>query len=154
MAADAPARWGDPVKLSETVTLDPIVDARLRWKRWMQPKGQRSDPAPRRDGVEGGVLASGRLAEATGTLALGKHYSGFSYATPSDQYRLRWPRLAIRRAWGSTGCKSSMPRALTVTLGRQRVNLDDQRFIGAAAWRQHEQTFDAARAEMRSAAGA
>lgn len=33
----------------------------------------------------------------------------------------------------------------TLTLGRQRINLDDQRFIGGVAWRQDEQTFDAAR---------
>jgi hypothetical protein len=33
----------------------------------------------------------------------------------------------------------------TATLGRQRINLDDQRFIGGVAWRQDEQTFDAAR---------
>jgi len=28
-------------------------------------------------------------------------------------------------------------------LGRQRINLDNQRFVGAVAWRQNEQTFDA-----------
>lgn len=33
----------------------------------------------------------------------------------------------------------------TITLGRQRINLDDQRFVGAAGWRQNEQTFDALR---------
>jgi len=32
---------------------------------------------------------------------------------------------------------------ITATLGRQRINLDDQRFIGSVAWRQDEQTFDA-----------
>jgi hypothetical protein len=32
-----------------------------------------------------------------------------------------------------------------VTLGRQRIVFDDQRFIGAVAWRQDEQTFDALR---------
>jgi hypothetical protein len=34
---------------------------------------------------------------------------------------------------------------LTATFGRQRINLDDQRFVGGAAWRQDEQTFDAVR---------
>ena len=29
-------------------------------------------------------------------------------------------------------------------IGRQRINLDDQRFVGGVAWRQLEQTFDAA----------
>ncbi len=35
----------------------------------------------------------------------------------------------------------------SVTLGRQRINLDDQRFVGNANWRQNEQTFDAARVD-------
>jgi hypothetical protein len=35
------------------------------------------------------------------------------------------------------------PAGTNVLLGRQRLNLDNQRFIGAAAWRQNEQTFDA-----------
>ena len=30
----------------------------------------------------------------------------------------------------------------TVTLGRQRIVLDDQRFVGNVGWRQNEQTFD------------
>lgn len=38
-------------------------------------------------------------------------------------------------------------KVFSATLGRQRINLDDQRFIGAVAWRQDEQTFDAARAD-------
>ena len=38
-------------------------------------------------------------------------------------------------------------RTYTVTLGRQRINIDDQRFVGGVAWRQDEQTFDAVRAD-------
>jgi hypothetical protein len=33
----------------------------------------------------------------------------------------------------------------TVTLGRQRIVLDDHRFVGNVGWRQNEQTFDALR---------
>lgn len=33
----------------------------------------------------------------------------------------------------------------TVTVGRQRIELDDQRFIGSVSWRQDQQTFDGAR---------
>jgi hypothetical protein len=33
----------------------------------------------------------------------------------------------------------------TITLGRQLINIDDQRFVGAVGWRQNEQTFDALR---------
>src|SRR5579872_2637454 len=33
-------------------------------------------------------------------------------------------------------------RDLDIVAGRQRIILGDQRFIGNAGWRQHEQTFD------------
>ena len=38
--------------------------------------------------------------------------------------------------------------AFSTTVGRQRVLLDDQRFVGNVGWRQDEQTFDAARADV------
>ena len=36
-----------------------------------------------------------------------------------------------------------------VVLGRQRINLDNQRFVGGVGWRQNEQTFDAATLRTR-----
>jgi len=44
---------------------------------------------------------------------------------------------------------TSLP-GTTVTLGRQRILLDDQRFVGNSGWRQNEQTFDALRVVNRS----
>ena len=38
--------------------------------------------------------------------------------------------------------------ALNVTGGRQRILLDDQRFVGGVGWRQNEQTYDALRAQI------
>ena len=38
----------------------------------------------------------------------------------------------------------------TITLGRQRINLDDQRFVGNVGWRQTEQTYDALRVVNKS----
>ena len=38
----------------------------------------------------------------------------------------------------------------TLMLGRQRINLDDQRFIGNVGWRQNEQTYDALRVVNKS----
>jgi hypothetical protein len=38
----------------------------------------------------------------------------------------------------------------TLTLGRQRILLDDQRFVGNVGWRQNEQTFDAFRIVNKS----
>jgi hypothetical protein len=43
--------------------------------------------------------------------------------------------------------------ATTVTLGRQRIALDDQRFVGPVGWRQNEQTFDALRIVNKSVKG-
>lgn len=39
---------------------------------------------------------------------------------------------------------TSLPNTM-LTLGRQRILLDDQRFVGNVGWRQNEQTFDALR---------
>jgi hypothetical protein len=39
-------------------------------------------------------------------------------------------------------------KAAQVTLGRQRIQLDDSRFVAAAPWRQDEQTFDAVRIDI------
>jgi len=44
---------------------------------------------------------------------------------------------------------TSLP-GTTLTLGRQRILLDDQRFVGNSGWRQNEQTFDALRFVNRS----
>jgi hypothetical protein len=41
----------------------------------------------------------------------------------------------------------TMGPALAVTVGRQRILVDDQRFVGNVGWRQDEQTFDAARVD-------
>lgn len=38
----------------------------------------------------------------------------------------------------------------TLTVGRQRINLDDQRFVGNVGWRQNEQTFDSVRIVNRT----
>ena len=38
----------------------------------------------------------------------------------------------------------------TLTLGRQRITLDDQRFIGNVGWRQNEESFDAVRIVNKS----
>jgi hypothetical protein len=45
----------------------------------------------------------------------------------------------------------SPSRAFQATIGRQRILIDDQRFVGDAGWRQDEQTFDAARVDFHVA---
>ena len=41
----------------------------------------------------------------------------------------------------------------SAVLGRQRINLDNQRFVGGVAWRQNEQTYDGALAQLKPLAG-
>lgn len=41
----------------------------------------------------------------------------------------------------------------TITVGRQRIIMDDARFVGNVVWRQNEQTFDAVRVTNTSLAG-
>ena len=40
-----------------------------------------------------------------------------------------------------------------VVAGRQRINLDNQRFVGSVAWRQNEQTYDGALAQLKPLTG-
>lgn len=58
------------------------------------------------------------------------------YDTIADPEGTELNRLQI--AWTPSA-------AFAATLGRQRITLDDQRFIGAVGWRQDDQTFDALR---------
>lgn len=46
------------------------------------------------------------------------------------------------------------PGGTILRLGRQRIALDGERFIGAVGWRQNEQTYDAFRIETKAVAGA
>lgn len=41
----------------------------------------------------------------------------------------------------------------SAALGRQRINLDNQRFVGGVAWRQNEQTYDAALLQFKPVDG-
>src|SRR3546814_3346604 len=67
--------------------------------------------------------------------------------------------------WSSDVCSSDLPENIelnriqlqymgiagtVLTVGRQRINLDDQRFVGSVGWRDNEQTFDAVRIENSS----
>ena len=150
-ALAAPAHQpGDPIALGDGFSLDPIIDGRLRWEHVDTPTVDADAVTLRlRAGAEL-KHASGLsfLAEAEGTLAIGDHYNAFpfpiadsqrrtAYAVVADPMNVELNRLQVQY--------KSKP--FTLTVGRQRINLDDQRFVGSVGWRQNEQTFDAARAE-------
>ena len=83
------------------------------------------------------------LIEGEGILAINGNYnSGVNGKTAfpivPDPQTIGLNRAQIRYR--------GLPKTL-VTVGRQRINLEDQRFVGSVAWRDNEQTFDAARIE-------
>ena len=79
--------------------------------------------------------------ENTLVLALYDHYSPqkAGYELVPDE-----PRYRITQLW--VGYSSSLA---DLKLGRQVINLDNQRFVGAVNWRQTPQTFDAARVDLK-----
>lgn len=124
----------------------PLVDLRLRYESVDQVGIVRTADALTlrgRAGVEYRHDVWSALAEAESTVALQEHYfSGLNgrtqYPVVADPENIELNRLQVQY-------KPSAGTAFT--LGRQRINLDDQRFVGAVAWRNNEQTFDAARVE-------
>lgn len=135
---------------AQDVVFKPIVEARLRYETVDQ-----AGPAPLTSSRDadavtmrvraGGEISKGPwafLAEAEGTLAIDEDYnSGVNgktlYPIVADPETVEANRVQIQYR----------TKPLIVTVGRQRINLDDQRFVGSVAWRQNEQTFDAVRVE-------
>jgi hypothetical protein len=78
------------------------------------------------------------LAEADLLWPLDTHYNsttngktGYPIVADPESYEINRLQLS-----------NTSIRDTTLLLGRQRINLDDQRFIGNVGWRQNEQTFD------------
>lgn len=150
--ADAPSVFGAPVDLGSGFSFDPVGDARLRWEDVSQPAKALSADAVTMRLRAGGEISHAPshlslLIEGEGNLALDTAYNAFSYALPaSDQYR---PTRAVIADPQNVGLNRAQvqykDRHVSLTVGRQVINLDDQRWVGASAWRQNEQTFDAVR---------
>jgi hypothetical protein len=137
---------GSTPALADEVKIKPIIDARLRYENVEQAGVAREAEAVTlrmRTGFEAKTKAFAVLVEAEGTLALSEKYnSGVNgktlYPIVADPQNIELNRAQVQLL--------AIPKTV-VTLGRQRINLDDQRFVGSVGWRQNEQTFDAARVE-------
>lgn len=136
---------------AKEIKLKPIIDARLRFEGVDQ-----AGPAPLtsardaeattlrlRAGVEAVRGPFSALVEAEGLLALGPDYNSGVNGKTSYPIVPDGQNIDINRAQLQYKTKQ-----VTLTAGRQRINLDDQRFVGSVAWRQNEQTFDSVRAEI------
>lgn len=136
------------------VTLKPLVDARLRYEHVDQDDLDLDADAITlrvRAGAEVKVQRFTLLAEAEGTLAIDDDYNAFPFAVPSNQRRPGFSTVADPETVELSRLQLQYKsKAVTLTAGRQRINLDDQRWVGnGAPWRQNDQTYDAARAEAK-----
>jgi Alginate export len=151
-AHPALAAPGDPVKVEGGLTLDPIIDARLRYEGVDTPTLDADAVTLRvRAGIEIKHKSGfGVLVEGEGTLPIIANYNAFPFSITDSQRR---PAYAVVADPGSVDLHRVQlqykSKQVTLTVGRQRINLDDQRFVGSVGWRQNEQTFDAVRGEAK-----
>ena len=146
------AGWFAAPALADEVSVKPILDTRLRWENVDQQGIAKDANAVTFRARVGAELALGDwrlLGEAEGTTAIVEHYfSGLNgkvqYPLVGDPTNFELNRLQLQYRG---------MRKTVLTLGRQRINIEDQRFVGSAGWRQNEQTFDAARIEYGDAKG-
>lgn len=131
---------------AQGIAITPIFDARLRYERVEQaplPDDANAVTARIRSGLEAKIGDFALLAESEAVLAIGGAYNdGLNgktrYPIVPDPQNVELNRLQVQYR----GLKKTV-----VTVGRQRIDLDDQRFVGSVGWRDNEQTFDAARVE-------
>lgn len=129
--------------------IKPIVDARLRYEEVDQTGFAQDADALTLRLRAGFELQRGDfalLAESEGTLALAERYNSSvngrtAYPTVADPENVEINRIQLQYR----GIKDTL-----VTAGRQRIALDDQRFVGNVGWRQNEQSFDAVRVESKA----
>lgn len=151
-ARPASAAPGDPVNLGDGISLDPIVEGRLRYEGVDQPAANADAVTLRlRAGFELKHAAGfSFLAESEGTLGIVTDYNAFAFNIASSQRRPQFATVADPMNIELNRLQLQYKTAnASITLGRQRIAIDDQRWVGAAAWRQNEQTFDAVRGEAR-----
>lgn len=143
------ASAGDPVVIADGVTFQPMLAARFRYESVSEDNANEdADAVTLRVRLGGEVKAGGFsfLAEGEGTLALVDDYNDTlpgngvePFSTVPDPGNIELNRLQVAYRQGANG----------ITLGRQRIILDDARFVGNVGWRQNEQTFDAVRGQAK-----
>lgn len=131
---------------AEDVKVKPLVDARLRYENVDQDGIAAEANALTlrvRPGVEASTGPWSALVEGEATIAIVNDYNDGTngrtrFPLVVDPRNVELNRAQIRYA-GAQG--------LAVTVGRQRIELADQRFVGSSGFRQNEQTYDAVRVQ-------
>lgn len=132
---------------AQSISLKPLVDVRARYETVDQDGIARDADALTfrvRAGVEASVAKHvSAIVEAQGTLAaVDRYFDGLhpdaSRPIISDPQNIALYRAQLRYA----------TKGFALTAGRQRIVLDDERFVGAVGFRDNGQTFDAVRSEF------
>jgi hypothetical protein len=128
----------------------PILDTRLRYESveqdGMTPSAEALTVRGRLGFESGKVAGTALLAEGEFIRPLVEDYNSTinghaAYPVVADPRSSELNRLQLTN--------TSLPLT-TITVGRQRIVLDDHRFVGNVGWRQNEQTFDAIRIVNKS----
>ncbi len=126
---------------ADEITVKPLLDLRVRYENVDQPTMDAEAVTVRmRTGIElshqSGFSA---LAEGEATLGIVNDYNStvngnVTRSVIADPQNVELNRLQLQYAAKGKG---------KIIVGRQRINIDDQRFVGSVGFRQNEQTFDA-----------
>ena len=132
---------------AQDIALKPLIDARLRYEHVDQDGIADSADAATlriRSGVQASTGPLSALVEAEGTIPFTTRYNDGFNGRPTplvpDPGNIELNRAQL--SYAANGLK--------LTAGRQVLDFADQRFVGPAAWRQNEQTFDAVRVQWSS----
>jgi len=136
---------------AQEIAVKPVVETRLRYEHVDQDGLAETADALTVRARAGVQASSGRLSAtvvAQGTLAvIDDYYDGLNGAATRplvadpQNVALYLAQLQYRT------------KAFTLTAGRQKIALDDERFVGNIAFRDNAQTFDAVRAEIAPVKG-
>jgi hypothetical protein len=137
--------------MAQDISLKPLIDARLRYENVDQaglPRDAEATTIRIRSGVQASSGPLSAIVQMQGMLALtGDYYDGLHGA--ATRPLIADPQnIALYRAQLQYRTKS-----IALTVGRQSIALDDERFVGAVPFRQNAQTFDAARFEWTGVKG-
>ena len=147
-AAQAVKEPGRP----DRVQISPILEVRARYEAVDQGALDADALTLRlRGGAEARLGRFSLLAEGEATVAPADGYNAFPFPLPgNDQWRPDHSVIADPENFELNRLQLQYKSdSASLTLGRQRINLDDQRWVGSVGWRQNEQTFDAVRGEAR-----
>lgn len=136
---------------AQQIVLKPVAEARLRYEHVDQDGiVQPADALTVR--ARAGLSASSGALSATivgqGTLAVIDDYYDGLHGTPARPLVADPQNVALYVAQIQYRAKAAV-----LTAGRQKILLDDERFVGNVGFRDNGQTFDAVRAELVPAKG-